>query len=145
MYSHTIPSFTLINALAAVGIAVLFILLCGLIKEPYRQQFNALMIAGAGAAYLSGGLGPWEFVFCTLMTFIAFLGYRRYVFIGIGWLLHSGWDILHHLYGNPIVPFSASSSAGCAVCDAILAIWFLYKAPAIIPLIYKTRINNTAN
>ncbi|PYU22172.1 MAG: hypothetical protein DMG30_15570 [Acidobacteria bacterium] len=44
-------------------------------------------------------------------------------FIGIGWLFHTGWDVLHHLYGNPIVPFVPTSSLGCAICDPVIAIW----------------------
>jgi hypothetical protein len=41
-------------------VACVFILLCSLIREPDRQRFSALMISGAGAAYLGGGLGAWE-------------------------------------------------------------------------------------
>jgi hypothetical protein len=131
MNTHTVPEFTLVNAIAAIMIAIIYILLSSLIKEPHRQKFSAIMIAGAGAAYLSGGLGIWEIVFCGIMTFIAFKGLDLYSFIGIGWLLHTGWDIMHHLYGNPIVPFSLSSSAGCAVCDVVLAIWFFMGAPSV--------------
>jgi hypothetical protein len=134
MLSHIPVPFTLLNAAGAAGIGVAYILLSSLIPEPSRQKFNAIMIGGAGAAYLNGGLGPWEFMFCTLMTFIAFKGLSNYTYIGIGWLLHSCWDIVHHLYGNPIVPFSPASSAGCAVCDAIMAIWFFYKAPSWVDI-----------
>lgn len=128
---HTAPAFTWINALAAVAIALVFIVLSSLLKEPKRQQLMAIIVGGAGAAYLNGGLGPWEFVFCTGMTVIAYFGLRYYYLIGIGWLLHTGWDIVHHLYANPIVPFSPSSSAGCAVCDAILALWFFLGARSV--------------
>ena len=55
--------------------------------------------------------------------------------LAFGWLLHTGWDLLHHLYGNAIVPFDTSSSAGCAVCDSILAIWFFLGAPNVFNLI----------
>lgn len=72
MNTHQIPEFTALNALAAVGIALIYITLSSLLKEPDRQKFSAIMIAGAGAAYLSGGLGVWEFPFCALMTFVAF-------------------------------------------------------------------------
>jgi hypothetical protein len=60
------------------------------------------MIAGAGAAYLSGGFGVWEFVFCAVITYCAYRGLHSYRYIGIGWLLHSGWDVLHQFYSNPI-------------------------------------------
>lgn len=130
MHTHTVPEFTGLNAVAAVGIALAYILLFSCVKEPARQKWNAVIVAGAGAAYLSGGLGAWEFMFCALITVLAYLGLKKYTFIGIAWLLHTGWDVLHHLYGNPIVPFSASSSAGCAVCDAVLALWFFRGAPS---------------
>jgi hypothetical protein len=128
---HITPSFTVLNGLMAVLIAVLYIVFSSLMQEPNRQKLMALILAGAGAAYLGGGLGPLEFVFCTVMTVLAYFGTKHYYFIGIGWLLHTGWDITHHFYGNPIVPFSPSSSAGCAICDAILAIWFFCNAPGI--------------
>lgn len=144
METHISPSFTLIQAFGAVGIALVYILLSSLVKEPNRQKLSAIIVAGAGAAYLSGGLGLWEFLFCTLMTFIAFKGLTHYYFIGIAWLLHTGWDIVHHLYANPIVPFSASSSAGCAVCDAVLAIWFFARAPSVVDW-FRTTKKTTIN
>jgi len=138
---HTIPVFTALNASGAVIIGLVYILLSSLVKEPARQKLSAIIVAGAGAAYLSGGLGVWEFVFCAVLTFIAFKGLTHYYFIGIGWLLHTCWDVLHHLYGNPIVPFSPSSSAGCAVCDAVLALWFFMKAPSVTSWFRKTQQN----
>ena len=42
----------------------------------------------------------------------------------------AAWDVLHHLYGNPIVPFAPASSAGCAITDAIIAMWFFADAPS---------------
>lgn len=138
MNVHIVPDFTLMNACAAVLIAFVYITLNSLIPEPHRQKFNAVMISGAGAAYLSGGLGVWEFVFCSVLTFFAFKGLTHYYFIAAAWLFHSCWDILHHLYANPIVPFSPSSSAGCAITDSILAIWFFYKAPSIFSFFSKS-------
>ncbi len=131
--THSVPGFTPLTAAAAAGIALLYIVLSSLVREPYRQQLSAVIVAGAGAAYLSSGLGPWEFVFCTLMTYVAFRGLTDYRFIGIAWLLHTGWDIVHHLYAEPIVPISPSSSAGCAVCDSLLAVWFFLQAPSVLP------------
>ncbi len=132
MDASLVPEFTAINALSAAGIATVYILLSSLVKEPYRQRLSAIILAGAGAAYLSGGFGVWEFAFCTLMTFIAYKGLQNYSYIGAGWLLHTTWDVLHHLYGNPIVPFAPLSPAGCAICDSILAIWFFYNAPSVL-------------
>ncbi len=132
-------AFTMINAVPAIIIALVFITLMSLVKEPSRQKLNALFIAGAGAVYWSGGLGIWEFVFGTVMLWIAFKGLSQKYFIGIGWLLHTAWDIVHHLYGNPIVYFSASSSAGCAVCDPVIALWFFFGAPSVFDLFKKTK------
>ena len=64
---------------------------------------------------LNGGFGVWEFAFLAAVTYSAFRGLQSYELIGVGWLLHTGWDVLRHLYGNPIVPFAADSSFGCAV------------------------------
>jgi hypothetical protein len=122
-------------------IAMAFILLISLIREPARQKIMALMIAGAGAAYLSGGgFGPWELVFCAVMSVCAYLGLRAYSFVGIGWLLHTACDILHHLYGNPLLPFSATSSLGCAICDPVIAAWCFAGAPSLWEMMRGKRI-----
>lgn len=135
---HIVPEFGFVNAIAAIAIAIIYIAIFSLVKEPKRQTINALIIAGAGAVYWSGGLGVWEFPFGAIMIFVAYKGLTNYTFIDIGWLLHTSWDIVHHLYANPIVSLSPSSSAGCAVCDGILAIWFFYKAPSFFELVRKT-------
>jgi hypothetical protein len=90
------------------------------------------MIAGAGAAYLNGGLGVWEFAFTPAVTFCAYKGLRDYRFVGVGWLLHTAWDVVHHRYGTPIIPFAPKSSAGCAVCDLFLALWCFAGGPAVL-------------
>ena len=115
--------------LAPVLIGLLYISISSLLKEPDRRNFNAIMVAGAGAAYLSGGFGPWEFAFTTVVTYCAFRGLKNYNFIGIAWLLHTCWDFAHYLYGNPIVPFVATSSFGCAICDPVIAIWCFSGGP----------------
>jgi hypothetical protein len=113
-------------------IALIFIGLTSLIGEPARQKFMAVMVAGAGAAYLSAfGMGPWEFVFTTAVTYCAFRGLTSYSWIGIGWLLHTAWDVVHHLHGSPLLPFSATSSLGCALCDPVIALWCFAGAPAL--------------
>ncbi|MBA3795387.1 MAG: hypothetical protein H0X19_14805 [Rubrobacter sp.] len=123
--------------LAPIIIALVFILLSSLFKEPVRQNFNAIFVAGAGAAYLSGGFGVWEFAFTALVTYCAYRGLRSYGFIGVAWLLHTGWDALHHLYGNPIVPFVADSSLGCAISDPVIALWFFLGAPSVSGLVRR--------
>ena len=135
---HQIPPFHTLDAIPPVLIAALYIFASSFLKEPNRRNFNAIMIAGAGAAYLSGGFGVWEFVFTAIVTLCAYKGLQSYRFIAIGWLMHTVWDVLHHFYGNPIVPFAPISSAGCAITDALIAIWFLADAPSVFDS-FRTR------
>jgi len=115
-------------------IGLLYVCACSFLKEPKRQDFNAIMIAGAGAAYFNGGFGIWELLFTAIVTFCAYRGLRSYRFIGAGWLLHTGWDVLHHLYGTPIIPFVPTSSLGCAICDTVIALWCFAGAPSAYDL-----------
>ena len=73
-----------------------------------------------------------------MVTYYAYRRLRSYNWIGVGWLLHTGWDVLHHLYGNPIVPFVADSSFGCAICDPVIALWCFADAPPLYDLL-RTR------
>ena len=127
----------LVDVVAPVVVAILFIGATSTFKEPHRRNFNAIMIAGAGAAYLNGGLGIWEFAFTAVVTSCAYKGFTSYGCIGLGWLLHTGWDVMHHLYGNPIVPFVPTSSLGCAICDPIIAAWCFAGAPSVYGLATK--------
>jgi len=124
------PGLT-VEFLAPILIALIFISWCSLLREPHRRDFMAIMIAGAGAAYLNGGLGKWELVFTAVVTWFAYKGLHSYGFIGFAWLLHTGWDVVHHLYGNPIVPFAPNSSLGCAICDPVIAVWCFVGAPSV--------------
>ena len=135
-----INDFTAGSVIGAIVIALLIITIFMFIKEPYRQKINALIIAAAGGVYWSGGLGILEFPFGPLMLFMAYRGLKDYRYIAGGWMLHTCWDIVHHLYGNPIIPFVSSSSAGCAVCDSILAIWFYFGAPNIFQFLNRRGI-----
>jgi hypothetical protein len=139
MAFHQVPAFHVLDTIPPVIIACLYIMASSLIPEPSRRNFNAIMLAGAGAAYLNGGFGVWEFAFTAVVTFCAFNGLRSYRFIGIGWLLHTAWDMMHHFYGNPIVPFAPTSSAGCAITDAIIAVWFFAGAPSVFDVVNAGR------
>ena len=131
------PELTIPEMISTLAVALAFIAACSLFKEPSRRNFSAIVFAGAGAACLGGGLGGWEFAFCAVATFLAYRGLNDYRFIGAGWLLHTAWDVLHHLHGNPIVPFVPSSSAGCAICDLALAVWYFRGAPSIYSRLRK--------
>jgi len=115
----------------ALGAAV-FVGLMSLVKEPVRRRLNAVLVTGACGVYLSGGFGVWELLFPALVVPVVYRGLSSYRFIGIAWLMHSAWDILHHLYGNPIWPFMPTSSFGCMISDALIAVWFLAGAPALL-------------
>jgi hypothetical protein len=123
----------MMNVIGPILVGIIYLFLSSFLNEPGRRNFNAVMVAGAGAAYLSGGgFGPWEFVFTAVVTFCAYQGLRSYRFIGVAWLLHTGWDMLHYLYGNPIIPFVATSSFGCAICDPVIAMWCFAGGPSVL-------------
>ena len=139
MESHAARTMYTSDWIIPVVIAGIFIALVSLLREPTRQRFNAILVAGAGAAYLNGGFGVWEFPFTALATWLAFRGLDDYRFIAAAWLCHTAWDVAHHFWGNPIVPFQATSSAGCAITDAFLAVWFWTGAPSVYDLVSGSR------
>jgi hypothetical protein len=55
-------------------VASVYIFACSFFREPNRKNFNGIMIAVAGAAYLNGGFGAWEFVSTTIITYFAYRG-----------------------------------------------------------------------
>jgi hypothetical protein len=129
MMANTLHSFGLLDGAAAVLVTPVVILLVSLMKEPARRKFMAILVAGAGAAYFDGGLGPWELAFTAVMTWVSYRGLDDYRFIGAAWLLHAGWDLMHHFYGRPILYFAPTSSGQCAITDTLLALWFFVGAP----------------
>lgn len=140
MHSHS--AFSLPHVAGALGVAVIWIAIFSLLREPMRQKLSAIMIAGAGAAYLSGGLGPWELVACAAFTAVAYRGLEDYRFIALGWIMHSCWDVVHVYYGHPIIPFAPNSSSGCAVCDLLLAAWYFQGARPFFGV--RERLNRKA-
>jgi hypothetical protein len=130
MAEHLVPAVQPADLIGAAVAALVFIALMSRVPEPARQRFNAILVAGAGAAYLNGGLGAWEFVYLAAATFVAYRGLDAYRWIGVGWLMHTGWDLVHHLVATPIWPWLPASSAGCAVFDTVIALWFFAGAPA---------------
>jgi uncharacterized protein DUF6010 len=116
----------------ALLVGVAYVCVNSLVPEPARRRLNAVMVGGAGAAYLSGGgLGAWELAFTTVLAYVAYRGLESWTFIGIGWLLHTAWDVVHHVRGEPILPFADHTSLGCAICDPVIAIWCLAGGPAL--------------
>ena len=136
---HVTHALQVMDVVGPVVGAALFVAAMSLVKEPTRRQFNAILVAGAGGVYLSGGLGPWELLYPAIATPIAYLGLRSHRYIGIAWLMHSAWDVVHHLWGNPIWPFMPTSSFGCMLFDALIATWFLAGAPTMLPAARRAR------
>ena len=120
---HAQAAFSFAHIAGALAVAALWIVSFSLLHESMRYKLSALLIAGTGAAYLSGGLGRWELVACAAFTVGAYKGLDDYRFIGPGWAMYSCWDLLHFFRGRPILPVAPESSAGCAVCDLGPAAW----------------------
>lgn len=72
---------TLIQIMMPIVIGMAFVLLMLRLKEPQRQNAHAVIVAGAGAAYLSGGFGAWESAYMAVATIVAYYGLRSYRFI----------------------------------------------------------------
>ncbi len=124
--------------------AIVFVCLVSLIREPARRRFMAIFVAGAGAVYLNGGFGIWEFVYIAIATYVAYRGLESYRYIGLAWMMHTGWDLAHHLYGETIWLFAPTSSAGCALMDTLIALWFFAGAPSVYRLFARQGTSVTA-
>src|SRR5262245_33602475 len=121
-----------VDAVGPAIAALVFVFLMSLVAEPTRRTLSAIILTGAAGVYLSGGFGLWELIYPVIGTAVGLRGLRSYRWIGAGWLIHAGWDICHHWWGNPIWPFMANSSFGCMIFDSVIALWFLRGAPALL-------------
>lgn len=126
--------FSIQVVVGATVIAAVYMTIFSFVKEPLRQKINALIIAGAGGVYWGSGLGFYEFPLGVILIFLAYKGLKDYKYLALGWIVHTIYDLLHHYYGNPIIPMAPASSAGCAICDPILAIWLYFNAPSVFGL-----------
>jgi hypothetical protein len=113
----------------ALGAAI-FVLAMSRVPRDARLTLNAVLVTGAAGAYLSGGgLGVWELAYPALATPMLMRATTSFRWIGIAWLAHAAWDLVHHFVANPIWPFMPTSSWGCAIFDSAIALWFLVGAP----------------
>ncbi len=120
---------------------LVFVVVMSLLREPLRRNFNAVLVAGSCGTYLcGGGFGAWELVYPVLAIGVVTLGLRSYRFIGIAWLMHACWDLVHHLYGNSIWPFMPTSSWGCMLFDSVIGAWFLAGAPSVFESFRRTGV-----
>jgi len=129
---HSSPPLLVMDYVGPAAGAAIFVVIMSLVKEPARRSLNAVVAAGASGVYLSGGFGAWELLYPALTIPVVYLGLRSYRFVGLAWLIHSGWDLVHHFWGNPIWPFMPTSSFGCMIFDALLAVWCLAGAPSVL-------------
>ena len=136
---HAPPTLSLMDYAGPLAAAIMFVCLMSGIREPIRYKLNAVLVAGACGAYLSGGFGIWELVFPALALPVVYVGLTSYRAIGAGWLMHAAWDALHHLYGNSIWPFMPTSSFGCLLFDGAIAVWFLAGAPGVMLCLLRGR------
>jgi hypothetical protein len=134
---HTPPPLHVMDYIGPALGALGFVALASLLREPLRHRLSTVFVAGAAGVYLSGGFGAWELLFPALFVAVVYRGLSAYPFIGVAWLLHAAWDLAHHLYGNPIWPFMPTSSFGCLIFDAAIALWYFAGAPAIYGLLHS--------
>ena len=132
MSLSSLAGYSIADVISPIAVAIVWLTLMSLVKEPTRRSLMAILVAGAGAAYISGGAaGAWELPFTVVMAYFSYCGLGSYRFCGIAWLLHTAWDVVHHLTGHPIIPFYATSSLGCAICDPVIALWCFAGAPPV--------------
>ncbi|WP_397569555.1 DUF6010 family protein [Schlesneria sp. T3-172] len=129
----------------SILVGLVAITIGSLVTEPTRQKSMAIILAGASGSYFNDGLGIYEIPLSAAILLCAGIGLRFYPAIGVGWLLHTTSDVLHHSIGQPIISFLPTSSIGCAVCDVVLAVWFFMKAPSVFNLWRRTDIQEPSS
>ena len=105
--------------------ALVFVAVMSLVAEPTRRTLNDAHPGGRERCVLEWRLRPVgidlprhrhrDLVSRTTVVSVC----------RVGWLVHAGWDLAHHLWGNPIWPFMPSSAFGCMIFDSVIAVWFL--------------------
>ena len=139
------PVISPLSTVPPIVASGVFVGLMSLFKEPVRQKLSALIIAGAGFVYFGSSFHGWEVVFGALFLWLAYRSLTNYTFVGIGWMVHVFWDVVHHLYGQPILPYVPLSSFGCALCDTGIAIWYFVGAPSIWSLALRRTESHAHN
>ena len=61
--------YSIVEVITPIAVALVFITLMSPVKEPMRRSLMAILVAGAGATYISGGgMGAWEFPFTAVVA-----------------------------------------------------------------------------
>lgn len=111
--------------------ALLFIFAVGFIPEPWRQRAMALMLAFAGGVFLHDPTNSYGVLLAVAIAAFALSGFWRYWMLGLGWLLHTAWDINLHVHGHGLAGGDPMGAFGCAVFDPIIGIWLVFGAPSV--------------
>src|SRR5207247_11041307 len=98
MLMHPAPLAVMDYVGPAFG-ALLFVAAMSFVAEPTRRTLNAIILAGASGVYLSGGVGPWEFIYPVIGTGHGFRALQSYDGIGVGRRSPQAWDSAHYLGG----------------------------------------------
>jgi hypothetical protein len=75
----------------------------------------------------------------------AYFAQRSYTANGIVWLMHAGWDAVHHFYGNTLYHWDPMSSFGCMIMDPVVAAWYFAGCPSVFARFGATRGSLAAN
>lgn len=138
-FGGAVPAVHVMDALRAMLVAVVWISLASLMREPARRKTQAVIVALAAGVYLDGGFGAWELAFAVLVAFCALRGLESYRWIGVGWLAHTFWDIAHHASGMPMISWLPTSAFDCAVTDTLLVLWLFAGAPDVFAALRRKR------
>ena len=97
-----------------------------------RSRVVGVLAAVAAGTYINAGFGAWELAASFAMGAVAYQGiFGNDAMVGIAWIMHAGWDFLHHLNDVPLIDLIPSSAIECAITDIILAGWALVGFPSI--------------
>jgi Family of unknown function (DUF6010) len=132
-------------AIATVFGALLFIGALSLVREPSRRYLSVVALASGSSLYYAGGLGGWDKLFWLTVMGFAFAGCRWYPAIGIGWIVHTAWDIFNFRAGHALETGVLRINLHCAIFDPIIALWFAFGAPSVWELLKRRRSTLTAS
>jgi Family of unknown function (DUF6010) len=126
-------------AAATVLGALIYIGVFSLIPEPSRRYLSIVALASGSSLYYDGGLGAWDKLFWLGVMGLAFAGFRWYPAIGVGWIVHTIWDVLNFRVGHGLETNVLRINLHCAIFDPIIALWFAFGAPSVWELLKRRK------